>query len=204
MLRRRPVVPILLLASHALASAPDLPAALLDPANDRVVARTVVPDAVRHVGEVRLLARGDATVVQTLLLTKALARVVAEIRKKEEGNWPADAPGHVEMARYLAALEAAAADVRSRPADGDERRLRLLIEFVADGRAAGVAFAGFDAADDDPIVPAARRPIAALGLERSYALRNMRLILADAFDLDDDELDRLGPLGPLAAAEARP
>jgi hypothetical protein len=33
---------------------------------------------------------------------------------------------------------------------------------------------------------------------RDYLLRNMRLILADAFDLEEDEVDRLGPLGPAA------
>ena len=66
--------------------APALPAPLLDAAADRVVARTVVPDATRKVGEVRLVQRGDAVVVQTLLATTVLPRVVAEIRKKEDAK----------------------------------------------------------------------------------------------------------------------
>jgi hypothetical protein len=187
-----------------------LPAPLLDPASDRVVARTVVPDTAPKVGEVRLVTRGQATVVQTLLATKVLGRVVAEIRKKEERNWPHDAEGYRDMRRYLGALEAAAADVRARRdaagAHGDgDRRLRLLIEFVASDAASGVLFAEFDAADvDGAIEPTSRRPIAALALGRAYVFPNMRLILADAFGTPESEVGRLGPLGPLARpAETR-
>lgn len=183
---------------------------LLDPASDRVVARTVVPDTTPKVGEVRLVTRGQATVVQTLLATRVLGRVVAEIRKKEERNWPRDAEGYGDMRRYLDALEAAAADVRTRRdaagtrRDGD-RRSRLLIEFVASDTASGVLFAEFDAADGDgAIEPTSRRPIAALALGRAYVFPNMRLILADAFGTPEAEVGRLGPLGPLARpAEAR-
>jgi hypothetical protein len=35
-------------------------------------------------------------------------------------------------------------------------------------------------------------------LGERYVFRNMRLILADAFDVDEGEVDRLGPLGPVA------
>ncbi len=106
------VLPALLsCALRALAASEPaaLPAALLDASADRVVARTPVPDATRKVGEVQLIARGDAAVVQTLLRTKVLARVVAEIRKKEDANWPADAAGHGDMIRYQEALASAAA-----------------------------------------------------------------------------------------------
>jgi len=191
---------------------PPLPAPLLDPASDRVVARIAVPRTTPKVGEVRLVTRGQATVVQTLLATKVLSRVVAESRKKEERNWPRDADGYHDMRRYLDALEAAAADVRRRHdvpgvrSDRD-RRLRLLIEFVASEDASGVLFAGFDATKTEgAIEPTGRRPIAALALGRAYVFPNMRLILADAFAMPEAEVGRLGPLGPLAppAATGRP
>jgi hypothetical protein len=175
-----------------------LPAALLDPASDRVVARTVVPDEVRKVGEVRLVTRGDATVVQTLLSTKVLGRVVAEIRKKEEANWPPDAAGHADMRRYVEAVAAAAADLRARGGEGGERRLRLLIEFVASETATGVVLAEFAGDEKDGrIEPRSRRRVAVLVLGRAYVFPNMRFILADSFHVPVPEVGRLGPLGPL-------
>src|SRR5262245_25756123 len=55
-------------------------------AGDTIHARCVVPDNLRKVGEVRLVTRGNAVVVQTLLSTKVLSRVLAEIAKKEQRN----------------------------------------------------------------------------------------------------------------------
>jgi len=207
------LAPILAGAGSAACAGPDsasLPGSLLDPASDRVVARTVVPRTPPTVGEVRLVTRGEATVVQTLLATKVLGRVVAEIRKKEERNWPPDAQGHPDMLRYLDALAAAAADVRKRrdtsgAAAGGDRRLRLLIEFVASDTASGVLFAGFDVDEmDGAIQPTNRRPIATLALGRAYVFPNMRLILADSFGVPESEVDRLGPLGPLRASTETP
>jgi hypothetical protein len=203
-MRRAPTLAVLVaLLTPALVGAglASLPASLLDSSSDRIVARTVVPDKAPRVGEVRLVTRGEATVVQTLLATKVLARVVAEIRKKEERNWPRDAEGYADMRRYLDALEAAATDVRRRrdaATDGD-RRLRLLIEFVASEAASAVLFAEFAATEiDGAIQPTSRRPIATLALGRAYVFPNMRLILADAFQVPAADVGRLGPLGPLA------
>jgi hypothetical protein len=180
-----------------------MPAALLDAGGDRVLATAVVPDAVRKVGEVRLLARGDATVVQTLLATKALTRVVSEIRKKEEGNWP---PGDAErdsMERYLSALFRAADALVARRDAGDdaERRLRLVIEFVAASGATGVLVGEFAGEEvDGHLQPTGRRPTETFALPRAYVMRNMRLILADAFHVAEADVGKLGPLGVVAAA----
>jgi len=184
-----------------------LPAAVLDPAGDLVLERTVVPDPVRRVGEVRLVERGDAAVVQTLLSTKVLPRVVGEIRQKEAANWPEGTAGHDDMRRYVEAVERARDDVRARreAAGGDDRRERLLIEFVATAGAAGVHLAEFHGDEEDgEIRPTARRPIETLALGRHYVLANMRLILADAFDLSGADLRRLPLPPPLAEDAARP
>ena len=181
----------------------DVPAALLAGDRDRVIATTVVPDAVRKVGEVRLVARDGATVVQTLLATKALTRVVSEIRKKEEGNWPPGNAQRASMERYLAALFRAADELVARRAGGDdgERRIRLVIELVATSDVAGVLvgeFAGDEV--DGRLQPTGRRPIETFALPRAYVLRNMRLILADAFHVPEADVGTLGPLGPIADA----
>jgi hypothetical protein len=177
-------------------------------ASEEVLARTTIPNAQSSIGEVRLLRREDATIVQTLLVTRLLPRVTAEIRVKEERNWPSGVEGHADMLAYVKSLDDAqeqlraslpAADPRNL-ADAD-RRLRLLVEFVASAAGTSVEIAEFaSAAEDRPYEIASRRTIATPTVGRAYVLRNMRLILADSFDLPEPEVDRLGPLGPAAAA----
>ena len=175
-------------------------------AEEHVYARAAVPDEARKVGEVRLLEREGATVVETVLATRVIERVVAEIRLKEERNWPPDCEGHADMTRYTTALADAAKAIRAkvgpadaRNADDPTRRARLLIDFRADAEHADVELAEFDAGDTGaPLEPTARRTLTTLPLSRVYVLRNMRLILADAFHVPESELAKLGPLGPAA------
>jgi hypothetical protein len=187
---------VLLVVGRGAAEPVPLPP--FDAATDRVVARTVVPDDIRRQGEVRLVTRGDATVVQTLLATTVLRRVVAEIRKKEERNWPADAACHADMLRYVDAVAAAARELEEAAGDEGARR-RLVIEFVAAADRGGILIGEFQGDRvDGALRPTSVRVMATPAVGRDYLLRNMRLILADAFDLEDDEVDRLGPLGPAA------
>jgi hypothetical protein len=165
----------------------------------RVVNRAYVPSPERRVGEVRLIERGGAVVVQTLLYSKVLKRVVAEIRAKEERNWPPERDGHADMQRYVAALEAARQEIwRRLPKDRTaDRPQRLLIEFVAGDRAAEVALAEFDFVERHGAVEiTARRPLATLDLSAPYVRRNMRLILQDAFGRPADEIAPAGMLPP--------
>ena len=166
-----------------------------------MVARTDVPDAMRKVGEVRLVRRGVAVVVQTLLATKVLPRVVAEIGKKEAGNWPPGAAGREDMERYVAAIERAAGALRAardERQDGD-RRVRMVIELVATPEVAGLMVGTFGGTEvDGTLQPTERRPLETMALRKTYVFRNMRLILADAFHVPEGEVDRLGPLGPIA------
>jgi hypothetical protein len=157
---------------------------------------------------VRLLRRGDATVVQTLLVTRLLPRVTAEIRMKEERNWPAELPGHVDMLAYVQALSVAQEQLRAALPAADarnladvDRRLRLLIEFAASPASASVEISEFTpVAADRPYDVASRRPLAAPAVGRSYVLRNMRLILADSFHVPETDVDRIGALGPATTA----
>ncbi|MBI5505562.1 MAG: hypothetical protein HY899_12225 [Deltaproteobacteria bacterium] len=184
-----------------------LPPALLDSGADEVLSRVVVPDQARRVGEVRLLARGGAVVVQTLLSSKVLERVVAEIRKKEESAWLPGSTGRADSERYVAALEALLENLESRQVavTWAERRLRLLIEFVADDSGAGVVLGAWNGDEaGGALEPTERIPATQLALGRDYVLRNMRLILIDSFHIADADLDRLGALGPVRAVAAQP
>ena len=169
-------------------------------ADDRVYARAAVPDETRKVGEVRLVERDGMTVVETALATRVIERVVAEIRQKEERNWPPESERRSDMEKYNDALSEAARTLRARmpPADArgvddPARRARLLIDFRANAE-----LADFDADGAAPFEPTARRSLAVLKLDRAYVLRNMRLILADSFHLPESEIASLGPLGPAA------
>jgi hypothetical protein len=111
-------------------------APLLDSAADRIVRRAWVPSAEQPQGEVRLIGRDGALVMQTALSSKVLRRVAAAISEKEERSWPEERDGFVDSQRYREtlskAVEAVQRDSRAHPRP--DRRQRLLIEFVAAGR----------------------------------------------------------------------
>jgi hypothetical protein len=200
-LRRGSVSTIVALVTFLATAAQASPGALNDATRDEVKATRAVPDSRRKVGEVRLLARGRAVVVQTLLSTKLLERVTGEIRKKEEDNWPAGDPSREA---YLAALDRTREAIAKRDtgADWKERRRRLLIEFAADDENAVVFLGTYRTTGDSPVIE--REVMETLELPRSYVLRNMRLILADSFDLPESDVDRIGPLGPAASPSTAP
>jgi hypothetical protein len=189
----------LLTCSAAAGAGPAVPARLaarLDSAADEVVARVRVPSEQRPVGEVRLLRRGDADVVQTLLYTKVLSRVVGEIRKKELANWPAP-PGRADATRYVDALAATQERLwKALPTDPKaDRRQKLWIEFVLAPDAAFVAIGRFEMAAEEPVRVALREPLVWLEPTRDYVRANMRLIAADSFHVAGADLESL--LAPL-------
>jgi hypothetical protein len=193
------LLPILFLvwgsAARGQEVAPPQLAPWLDTANDQIVERAYVPSAENKVGEVRILRRGRATVVETLLYTKVLSRVVGEIRKKELANWP----GNSDAARYVEALERVQKQIWSRLPTNQrvsDRRQKLWIDFVV---APGIAFVGlgaFEMKESHAEVRVVSRELLAL-LEPSpeYVRRNLRLITSDAFHIADTAVDPL--LGPL-------
>ena len=180
------------------AAEPVVPARLVplfDASHDEVVRQTVVPSPEQKVGEVRLVRRGGYDVVQTLLYTKVLSRVVAEIRKKELAAWP-DGPGHEDARRYAEALEAVRRTIWDRmPRDTKtaDRRQKLWIEFVLGERAAAVAIGAFEMDDgiDETgggVRVRTREPLVVLEPSRAYIHRNMRLIAADSFHVEEAAL----------------
>jgi hypothetical protein len=188
--------------------------ALLDAGADVDLAATPVPSAVRRVGEVRVIRRGAAAVVQTRLETTILRRAVAEIGVKERASWPTGAPGRADAERYVAALRAAAERLPRPPvAPPADRRQRLLIEFVLDADDALVVIGPFEPAGDGAAPRSAWLGVpTVLELGRAYVRGNMEHIVADAFDPASPAaarlaeilppLDGVQPDGPLAPARS--
>jgi hypothetical protein len=179
----------MLIASAGLAAGePVVPPKLapwLDTAQDQIAQQAYVPNPAQRVGEVRILRRGDATVVETLIYSKIPSRVIGEIKKKENANWPGDP----DAAAYLAALEQVQKTVASRmPPDGhrSDRRHKIWIDFVAAPEAAFIAIGSFRSAlENGKLVVVSREPLALVQPSREYVERNQRLIAADSFDVED-------------------
>jgi hypothetical protein len=146
--------------------------------------------------------RGPRVVVQTLLYSKVIKRVLGAIADKEHANWPERAQGHADSERYLAALQAAQRQLpQPAAASGAEadRRAKLLIEFIDDPVRPVVAIGGMEIEETDgEVVLAQRRPPEVLALSPAYVRRDMRLIVADSFHLSPADAD-----ARLAAAAKR-
>jgi hypothetical protein len=176
-------------------------ARLLDGSRDEVVRSEFVPSAEQPVGEVRLVRRGPAVVMQTVLYTSFLKRVVAEIRKKDVADWPARRHGHDDAMKYIEAIQSAQAGIqeryRRRENRGD-RRQKMLIEFILSRNASIVAIAepALSEADGHMRV-VSRRQIAVLPLSRVYVRGNIYEIAWDALKLGRKESrDLLEPMLP--------
>jgi hypothetical protein len=106
---------------------------------DEIIERASIRARGRSHGEVRLVRRGPALVLQTLLVTRNLARVATQIRDNEATNWPEDSWGHAESRRYRDALDREVASVLAR--EQSDRNRRLLIELRLLPKVGTVAFA---------------------------------------------------------------
>jgi hypothetical protein len=175
-------------ATAGAAPAPGGRAALFDTDRDVLVDRAFVPSAERPQGEVRIVRRDGHVVVQTLLYTRVLKRVVREIAQKERRNWPSGVAGHDDMERYVAALETFRREAPG-PSGSDgqvsDRRVQMLIEFIdAPGDPlVAIGAATFEGSGEKVGIQSRAAPsVPRLGAD--YVRRNMALIVADAFAID--------------------
>jgi hypothetical protein len=178
----------------ALVLAAAVLASLTDGSHDIVVRRATVPATGSPQGEVRLIDRDGAVVVQTLLESRVLVRIVREIGLKEDRGWPETNELRAESRRYLDALTEAAQAVlhehARRPELRDEPQ-RLVIEFVLAPDAAVVAIYELPADDlrDRDRLPE-RKLVRSLDLDRAYVERNVTLIAEDSLGMDADQVRR--------------
>jgi hypothetical protein len=182
-------------------------ASLLDGTGDRTVRSAFVPSTFLRQGEVRLLQRGRAAVMQTVLSSRHLKRVVDEIRKKEAASWPAGRRGREDSLRYVDALARAEASVQERSrrqGNRQDRRQGLLIEFILSDRESLVAISEPEVEEDGNghFLVASKRPMAVLPLSRTYVRGNFYEIAGDALGLEGTEAaELLEPLLPPGARE---
>jgi hypothetical protein len=174
------------------ASAAADPATMLpDGTRDRIVRRAFIPSDSRVHGEVRVVRRGDATVVQTLLFTSALRRGIQQMRKRELYHWPEGREGHEDSRSFLAELDRAAdAVTRDAPTPAADPRRKLLIEVAVSSQSAQFALYAPE------IVQTGRewtlgpvRLLAVRNVSRAWAERDQRLMAATAFHVPEAEAE---------------
>lgn len=178
-------------------------ARLLDRERDEIVRKDFVPNKTLTQGEVRLIRRDGAAVMQTVLYSSFMERVVGEIGKKESSLWPPGRDGHEDSAKYIDAVRNARnlIEDRSRKRAGNrDRRRKMLIEFILTDKESIVAICEPDLVEkkgEVRIVSAV--PITFLNLSRNYVTGNFYEIAKDALKLSDAEaktlLDPMLPRG---------
>jgi len=177
---------------------------LLDDKRDEIVRSEFVPTEEQPVGEVRLIRRGQAVVMQTVLHTALLKRVVAEIRKKELASWPPERKGHGDAQEYIDAITTAQQRIQERyrqREDRGDRRQKMLIEFILSGRASIVAISEPELEEKSGHMRViSRRSIAILDLSRTYVRGGIYEIAWDALRLDRKESRKL--LEPMLPPES--
>lgn len=196
------------ICGRATLAAPPAPE-LLDRSHDRIVLRADITSRGGTHGEVRLVERGPARVVQTLLYSKLLRRVVGAIRERERESWPAGIEGHEASTRYVDALERAERAIPRASADSRgpaaQRQRALLIEFAVSRSAETVVLLAPRVEESGGALSiVGARLIEALDLPRDFVQRDMRLIADEHFPSARDELAKLlAPTGS-AAGEGAP
>ena len=189
------------LDASAEVTPPAKSARLFDGARDNVVLGAFVPSEDQPQGEVRLIRRGGAVVMQTVLHTRFLKRVVAEIRKKELASWPRDREGHDDALRYIDAVLESRNRIQERfpgRANRADRRQKMLIEFILSGNASLVAISEPELEEaNGHMRVVSKRPIVVLELSRTYVRGDIYEIAWDALKLGQKESkDLLEPLLP--------
>lgn len=161
--------------------------------------RAPVPAKPPHQGEVRLVRRDSALVLQTVLYSKVLRHVVMAIRRKELNEWPEGRDGWLDSRRYSDELFRAYETVRERDRNRtaeDSRYLPLLIEFTLEQNRSYVRLyqpsleqAGETFSLQDKTL------LLELRVSRDYAYNNMLAIIRDSFQLEpQDAVELLQPV----------
>lgn len=155
--------------------------------SELLIRRTPVPAEPPYQGEVRLLRRESAAVVQTILRSKVMNHVIDAIRKKEQRDWPQDREGAADSRRYREELVQAYHTLRIRAKDrqdAGDRHLQLMIEFVQEGeRGYAALYAPTLTREGDRLVPQKKELLKKLPLSGHYVRKNMQFIIQDSFKL---------------------
>jgi hypothetical protein len=190
-------------ACHAEVEAAKRYESIMDGSGDRIVRSAFVPSDWLPQGEVRLLRRGEAVVMQTVLNSRYMKRVVTEIRNKESASWPVQREGHADSLRYVAALTEGHDRIQRKSRQRKNRagrRQKLLIEFILSGKGALVAVYEPELAEEEGHYRVtSKNPVAILESSRAYVRGNIFEIAWDALGLSKSEAKKL--LDPMLPRE---
>ncbi len=158
---------------------------------ERLIAAEVVPHKKPH-GEVRLLLRDDAVVLQTILYSKILKRVISAIQRKENNFWPDSKAGHSDSQRYIDTLAQNFAEIWAgfkQRKESEERRQGMLIEFVLGEKTARIEiFAPALSGQPGSLKILERRSLKRLEVSRRYAIGALVEISRDSLGLSEQAL----------------
>jgi len=162
--------------------------ALLNARHDQILERTVVPAVEKPQGEVRLIRRGPLLVVQTLLASRVLKRVVGVIDTKEQNRWPEGSDGYFDSTRYRNELFLATNKswslFRQREAK-DELRQFLLIEFILGADQSAIALSVPQVAGMyGQMQLIGQKTLSVWQSPGNYVKENIREIIRDNFNFD--------------------
>jgi hypothetical protein len=186
----------------------------VDHESTELLARRYFPDRsetdVPIQGEVRVESRQGGVRIRTLIYTRLLKRVVAELADKIEGGWPSSSPLHEDAARYVSAVESARDEIWSRwrllsTRERVERRQDLVIDFELGATSAVIRIAIPDLETDGGdlrvvALEALPGPSVSERFVRAEAVR----ILRDRFPQRADELIARTALHPEAVLRVDP
>jgi len=174
------------------------PSSNVQASTETLIWRAPIPAEPPYQGEVRLLRRDSALVMQTVLNSKVLRHVVAAIQKKEFSDWPEDRDGWIDSRRYSDELYRAYESIQARAKGrkSSDRYLNLLIEFVLQERHSFVAlYEPTLSKSGDQFSVQEKEVLEKMNTSRTYIYKNLQEIARDSFQLEEQEvLELLQPI----------
>jgi hypothetical protein len=162
--------------------------------SETLVWRAPIPANPPYQGEVRLIRRNSALVMQTILNSKVLKHVVAAIQKKEFSDWPEDREGWIDSRRYSDELYRAYESIQARAKrrKSSNRYLNLLIEFVLQERHSFVAlYEPTLSKSGNQFSVKEKEVLKKMNTSRTYIYNNLQEIARDSFQLEEQEVLKL-------------
>ncbi len=161
---------------------------------ETLIWRAPIPANPPYQGEVRLIRRDSALVMQTILNSKVLRHVVAAIQKKELRDWPEDREGWIDSRRYSDELYRVYESIqaRAKKRKRSDRYLNLLIEFILQERHSFVAlYEPTLSKSGDQFSVQEKEVLKKMNTSRAYIYKNLQEIARDSFQLEEQEVLKL-------------
>ena len=163
----------------------------LEHESDVIDTRKPVPSKEKPQGELRLVSRGEARVIQTLIFSRFPSRFLKAMKKIEAIAWPIEMIGKGDSNLYMTGVELAIGYANTQypfRKNKEDKRKKLLMELVYSPKHCFAAFYLFELDDSKDVPTVATRELFSLvPLSSQYVKREQVLILEDAFEFDREK-----------------